>query len=335
MALEPAAFDTDAWEDLLDFIEHQRVIPVVGAELLTIEEGGRSVPLYRAVAECLLNKYGFSAAALPGGEVLREHRELNDAVCALAPPMRVKDLYRPVHDILERLLVKQTELLPPLRELASIRHFDLFVTTTPDDLMARALNAVRFNGAAQTDQIEYAPRLPTERRRDLPEVPSSKYSAVFYLFGKADVSPFYAIHDEDALEFPYSLQAGNGPERVFSQLRSRDLLLIGCSFGDWLSRFFLRLVNAERLSSDRLKKEFLVGVDLAEDRNLTVFLERFSKDSRCYPMDARTFVAELFRRWSERNPLAPPPDERAAPSPGGTIFISYCRDGYRGGQEAL
>ena len=34
-----------------------------------------------------------------------------------------------------------------------------------------------------------------------------------YLFGKADVSPFYAIHDEDALEFPYTLQAGNGLKR--------------------------------------------------------------------------------------------------------------------------
>ena len=53
---------------------------------------------------------------------------------------------------------------------------------------------------------------------------SSKYAAVLYLFGKSDVSPFYAIHDEDFLEFAYTMQAGNGPERMFSQLRSRNLL---------------------------------------------------------------------------------------------------------------
>src|SRR6516225_1567047 len=83
------------WEDLLAFIEDRRVIPIVGAELLIIEEGGQSVSLYRAVAERLLNKYGLSENALPGGYALREHHELNDAVCALATTgRRVRDLYR-------------------------------------------------------------------------------------------------------------------------------------------------------------------------------------------------------------------------------------------------
>jgi hypothetical protein len=317
------------WEDLLAFVEDGRVIPIVGAELLTIEEGGQPVPLYRAVAERLLNKYGLSENALPGGSVLREHHELNDAVCALAATgRRVRDLYRPVNDILHKLLLEQKETLPALRELASIRHFDLFATTTPDDLLARALDAVRFNGANQTDQIEYAPKLSTDRRRDVPEVPSSKYTAVFYLFGKADVSPFYAIHEEDALEFSYTLQAGNGPERMFSQLRSRNLLLIGCTFADWLSRFFLRLSSSERLFSDqRSKKEFLVGEETAKDRNFTVFLERFSQDSRCYPVEARAFVAELYRRWSERNPEPTVQlDEPMPTSTGGSIFISYSSD---------
>jgi TIR domain len=326
----------ELWEDLLAFVEDRRVIPVIGPELLTVEQDGGSIPLYRAVAERLLGKYGLSAAALPGGAVLREHHELNDAVCALAAAgRRVKDLYRPVNDILHRLLADQKEPLPALRQLAEIRHFDLFATTTPDDLLARALDAVRFHGANQTDQIEYAPKLPTDRRRDLPEVMSSQYTAVFYLFGRADVSPFFAIHDEDALEFPYTLQAGNGPERMFSQLRGRNLLLIGCSFADWLSRFFIRLSNSERLFSDqRTKKEFLVGEEAAKDRDLTVFLERFSQDSRCYPIAAPAFVAELHRRWSERNPTssgsAAAPGlsagEPAAAAAGGTIFISYSSD---------
>ena len=64
-------------EDLLAFIEDGRDIPVVGAELLTVEEAGDHVPLYRAVAKRLLNKHGLSATALPVGEVLREHLELN------------------------------------------------------------------------------------------------------------------------------------------------------------------------------------------------------------------------------------------------------------------
>lgn len=319
-------FDVEEfWDDLLAFIEERRVIPVVGPELLTIQEEGRAVPLYRAAADRLLKRYG--ALPLP-----QEHDGLNDAVSALAAGgRRVRDLYRPVHDILQQLLADQTEILTPLRELAAISHFDLFVTTTPDDLLARALNLTRFDGVMQTDEIEYAPKLPTERRRDMPESPSSKYTGVFYLFGKADVAPFYAIHDEDALEFAYMLQAGSGPERVFSQMRSRNLLLIGCRFGGWLSRFFIRLSNTDRLSSDqRTKKEYLVGSETSRDQEFVVFLERFSQDSRCYSVEPAAFVSELHRRWSDRNPaLEQPPGTdggEGASSGGGTIFISYAKE---------
>ena len=314
------------WDDLLAYVEDGRVLPVVGKELLRAE----GIPLYRAVGERLLARYGIA------GVELREHQELNDAVCAIAARgKRVKDLYRPIHDILEKVAAAQTEPLPALRELASIAHFDLFATATPDNLLARAINYVRFAGAAQTDEIEYAPKLPTDRRRDMPQAPSSKYTAVFHLFGKADVAPFFAIHDEDALEFAYTLQAGNAPERIFSELRSRNVLLIGCNFGDWLNRFFLRLSNSERLFSDqRAKKEFLVGSATAADPEFVVFVERFSQDSRCYPVPARDFVAELVRRWSERNPGAfakfagtngPSPPPQGGPTQG-TIFISYSSD---------
>jgi hypothetical protein len=341
MAPQTTPFDEEEfWDDLLAFTEDRRVIPIVGSELLTIQEAGTSVPLYRAVAESLLNKYGLSAAPADNGIPLRKYHELNDAVSALAASgKRIKDLYRPIHDILQRLIDGQTEVVSALRQLASIPHFDLFATTTPDDLLARALDAVRFGGAAQTDQIEYAPALPTARRRDIPELRSPKYCAVFYLFGKADVSPFYAIHDEDALEFPftlqYTVQNGVPPVRMFSELRSRNLLLIGCNFADWLSRFFLRLSNEKRLSSDeRTKKEFLADETISGDGDLAVFLQYFSRDSRCYPITAAEFVAELYRRWQARNP--PPPSNAPgeievsaggspAPSTGG-IFISYSSD---------
>src|SRR5262249_52275760 len=185
--------------------------PVVGAELLTVEENGKTIPLYRAVAERLLSKYNLSADALPQSAVLRQHHELSDAVSIVAASgRRVRDLYRPICDILTKLVASQ-KAPEPLRQLASILHFDYFATTTPDDLLVRALNEVRFGGTRRTEEIEYAPKLPTDRRRDIPEEPSSRYTAVFYLFGKADVFPFFAIHDEDALEFPYTLQTSGQP----------------------------------------------------------------------------------------------------------------------------
>lgn len=317
-----APFDAEEfWDDLLAFIEQGRVIPVVGAELLTVQDDSRRVPLYRAAADRLLKKYGVEAPP-------EEQYGLYEAVsCLAAAGKRVKDLYRPAYDILQKLVSDQKELLQPIRELASVTHFDLFVSTTPDDLLARALKSVR---QIEVDEIEYAPKLPTARRRDIPEAQSSRYAAVFYLFGKADVQPFFAIHDEDALEFPYMLQTGGGPERMFSQMRSRNLLLIGCTFADWLSRFFIRLSNPDRLFSDqRTKKEYLVAEEATRDRDLIVFLERFSQDSRYYSTDAAGFVSELYRRWQQRNPsseMASETQPAEAPSTGGTIFISYSSD---------
>jgi hypothetical protein len=337
MALDAAPFEWELfWEDLLAYIHKKRVIPVIGAELLTIHDSGRQVPLYRAVAERLLTRFRLWPPS-SGAEILRERHELNDAVCVLAAAgFRVDDLYPRIHDILQKLLAELKQVPQPLLDLAAIRDFDLFVTTTPDNLLAQALNTLRYDGADVTHEIEYAPNLPSNRRQDIPEERAASYTAVFYLFGKADVSPCYAIHDEDALEFPYALQAGKGAhaERMFSELQGRNLLLIGCAFYDWLSRFFIRMSSPERLFSDhRMKKEFLVGEETAGDQSLTVFLKRFSHASRCYSTNACAFVAELRQRWQNLYAAAgkatPPPSQAAAPEIGllgGSIFISYAHE---------
>lgn len=115
---------------------------------------------------------------------------------------------------------------------------------------------------------------------------------------------------------------------MLAELRRSHLLLIGCNLADWLGRFFIRLANQNRLSLDRTKKEFLVGDDLAHDKSLTLFLERFSLNTRVYPVDAKSFVAELLGRWRERRPQtlepseARPADPRGAGTSGG-FFVSY------------
>jgi hypothetical protein len=330
------------WEDLLAFIEEGRVIPVVGPELLTIAVGGREKPLYRALAEQLLRTNGLepvdpnSSAERADNQVpLREDLELNDAVIGLLRRgLRVVDLYRPINDELRRLLGSQPAIPQALTDLASIPDFRLFVSTTIDDLLARALSAVRRPTAPPVERIVYAPNLAGELATDLPPERPTNYRAVFQLFGRASSSPFfYAIDEEDILETVYCLQAEKGarPERMLAELRRSHLLLIGCNFADWLSRFFIRLANQNRLSLDRTKKEFLVGDDLANDKSLTLFLERFSHNTRVYPVDAKGFVAELLRRWRERHPETIEPSDASrldlpAVGASGGVFVSYAHE---------
>jgi TIR domain len=333
------------WEELLAQIEAGQVIPVVGPELLTVVVEGRETSLYQVLAERLLAKYGLIAGvAAPEGKsaadtatvVLRPYHELNDAVCALAHRgRRVQDLYRPIHDLLRALLETPTESsLQPLRAVAGISGFRLFVTTTPDDLLARAIDAARYGGLAKTEHIVFAPKLASGTLGDLPEVRSSGYTGVCYLFGKASPSPFvFAIHDEDTLEFIHNLQinAAEGMKRLFSELRTQNLLLIGCGFPDWLSRFFIRLSNTQRLADNRGKREFLIEQSADGSGSLTLFLERFSPDTWVFPGRAREFVAELARRWHERHPGSGSRPAEAAeaiparPHPEESFFISYSR----------
>ena len=184
------------WDELLAQIEGGGVVPVVGPELLTVLVEGQERPLYQVLAERLLAKYGLRAAisapqrdpSVDDAAVsLRPYHELNDAVSALVQRgRRVQDLYRPINDLLKALVETSAGAsLPPLRSLASVTGFRLFVTTTPDDLLARAVDAERHGGIAKTDHIVFAPKLASGTVSDLPEAPSSAYTAVCYLFGKA------------------------------------------------------------------------------------------------------------------------------------------------------
>jgi hypothetical protein len=118
------------------------------------------------------------------------------------------------------------------------------------------------------------------------------------------------------------------PTSFIGELQQRNLLLIGCNFPDWLSRFFLRATRQERLGTQAERREWLVE-PLKPEESLTCFLQSYSKDteilSESQPMD---FVAELHRRWmAEYGVVQSPPTA----SPGGAppsramFFISFSR----------
>ena len=70
-----ATLDEDAWDDLLNFIEERRVIPIIGPELLQIETESGPRQLYEWIAEKLAVKLGVDTSALP------RPFTLNDVVC--------------------------------------------------------------------------------------------------------------------------------------------------------------------------------------------------------------------------------------------------------------
>jgi hypothetical protein len=320
------SFDDDAWEDLLNYIEEKRVIPIVGPELLRVETESGPRLLYDWLAEKLAARLGVDARALP------QPTTLNDVVCwFLAARGRREEAYTRL-----RTILRETNFAvpPALRQLAQITDFDLFVTTTFDPLLEQAINAERFAGAASTEVIAYSPNrvadLPVERERQQRPV-------VYHLLGRLSASPTYVISDEDTLEFVCALQSEHlTPEKLFHELEHNHLLLIGSNFSNWLARLFLRMAKRRRLSDPRDVGEVVADSHSAQDQRLMAFLQQVSVRTRVFG-GAERFVAELHERWGRRRGVGAPAEAALAAQPQRflppqrempehAVFISYARE---------
>jgi len=316
--------DEDAWDDLLDFIEERRVIPIIGPELLIVETETGPRPLYDWIAEKLAGRLGVDTTQLP------QPYTLNDVVCwFLASRGRREEAYTRLRGIL-----REANFAPPpaLRRLAQITDFDLFVTTTFDPLLEQAINAERFGGAQSTEVVAYAPN----RVADLPaEREHLQRPVVYHLLGRVSASPTYVISDEDTLEFICALQSEHlTPEKLFHALEHNHLLFIGSNFTNWLARLFLRMAKRRRLSDPRDVGEVLADDHSDSDTRLMAFLQQVSVRTRIYS-GADKFVDELHRRWSTRRgpgeviPFATAPQRFLPPEremPDQAVFISYARE---------
>jgi hypothetical protein len=320
----PATLDDDAWEDLLNFIEERRVIPIIGPELLKVDTGGGPRLLYDWVAEKLAAKLAVSTSELP------QPFTLNDVVCWFTSSHgRREEAYTRLRSVL-----RDAGFAPPhaLRQLAQITDFDLYVTTTFDPLLELAINAERFGGAQSTEVIAYAPNRVADLSTDREKM---QRPVVYHLLGRLSASPTYAICDEDLLEFVCALQSEHlTPEKLFHELEHNHLLFIGSSFTNWLARLFLRMAKRHRLSDPRDVGEVLADSHSSQDLRLLAFLQQVSVRTRVYG-GAEQFVDELHRRWSVRQrpgdvvPFGGAPQRFLPPEremPDNAVFISYARE---------
>ncbi|HST28749.1 MAG TPA: toll/interleukin-1 receptor domain-containing protein [Rudaea sp.] len=318
------SFDEDAWDDLLNYIEERRVIPIIGPDLLRVQTDRGLRPLYEWLAEKLAARLSVDVVGLP------QPLTLNDVMCCyLGQRGRREEAYTRL-----RSIMREVTFEPPLalRQLAQITDFDLFVTTSFDPLLENAINLERFGGQPTAEVIAYAPNrvadLPAERSQLLRTV-------VYHLLGRLSASPTYVLSDEDMLEFICALQSEHlTPEKLFHELEHNHLLLIGSDFSNWLARLFLRMAKRKRLSDPRDFTEVLADDHTPQDSRLVAFLQQVSVRTRVYA-GAEAFVAELHQRWSARQRPAALSNGGSAPQrfmpparemPENAIFISYARE---------
>jgi hypothetical protein len=304
---------------ILDRIEDRRVIPIVGDELINVEDDGGAVPLYTYVARRLAERLEIDR------DVLSPHAGLSEVAYHFVGKGGVPEEIHPnVRPILDRARFRPPE---PLRQLAAIDRFDLFISLTFDSLLKTAIDEVRFGGENRTLEVassqNFVPDLPVPRK-DL------QGPVVYHLLGRLSSQPEYVVTEEDALEFVHDMQGKlRLAKNLFDALRDNDLLFIGCKLSDWLARFLIRITKDRPLSQRPTEMEVIVGNSVESDASLVKFLSHFRKRTRVVSYPPQEFVAALeegYRaraaaREPEPRPIAGSATQTVATE--GAIFISY------------
>ncbi|MEP6836352.1 MAG: toll/interleukin-1 receptor domain-containing protein [Gemmatimonas sp.] len=332
----PLEREWDFFDDLILHIESGDVIPIIGAELLEIDVGGRQVLLDRWIAEQLMHQLKLDVSQFPADYALAD---IVAWVNRNKKPIHPMDLYGRVHALVEKL----GSVPPPgLLELAGIRDFRIYVSATFDELMHRALLQARGDASLVLDSLAFATtqREKTAWYRDQP----AGTAFVYHVFGRTSNRQTFVLSDEDKLEWLLAmLPTGSEPRQLFDEMSRKHLLFLGIDFPDWLARFFLRVTKRTPLSAGRAEQEVFAGTHIAGDRPLTGFLEAYSVRTRVYPGTAREFVSNLYQRWMQRNGNRPLPTTRAVTAPAGVeretqrardhVFLSYRREDKRVAEE--
>jgi len=314
------------WQNWIEYIGQREVIPILGPELSQVSDDGALVPLEQWLAKRLASKYQTTWPPTEGTATL--HNLVSFILRETKEPESI--VYADVRD-----LVREGGLTPPewMRKLARIRDFDLFVATTFDPLMELALNEERYGGAAKTLVINNSLR----KVGDLPEgrsIPSG--TTLVYLMGHMSTPPYFAVTENDMLEFLCRLQnEATRPQRLFDALRENHLLVLGGNFPDWVDRLVLRLARNEPLPKRTLAMmETLADAKASQDDGLKSFLEHFSKPTVIYPDGGGIdFIDELYKRWSAANDLpgakdssSPASQPASASRAGRAVFLSYAHE---------
>jgi hypothetical protein len=282
----------DFWEDLLEFIEQGKVIPVIGEHAVTFGEGNE--PLYPWLAAELANRLGVKGPRLTAGSTLNDvAREY-----LLAGGER-----NAIYTRLSRILRERCPVPGgTLRDLVGVAAFNL---TSPRPL-------TRFWSARSTPCVS-AGRRARERKRFSPAqsaktfphaAPSLRASQYITCSAKCRWPLGNSSRGRKTLDFLCELPrhlSTDVMKHLGSDLKSHALLLLGLNFSDWLTRLFLRVSRQDPLSRVTLASWLADGLTDSAAQSMVMFFGGVSRSIKVIECDPAAFASELARRWKERH----------------------------------
>ncbi|MEM1212209.1 MAG: toll/interleukin-1 receptor domain-containing protein [Planctomycetota bacterium] len=318
------------WNRLINELMTGRLIPVIGPELLRVNLGEGPVDFYQYLTRTIAERADITLSDDPATHTLAN-------LVYLAYQQQRGDQQDICYELSAVLRERMWPTPEPLLKLAQVCKQKLFLATTPDNLMAQA---IREANPDQSTAVEVRAFSPDVVLQDLDlsfsnDTPGP--TVVYKLFGGEEQLPNFALTEEDTLRWVNALQTQNRrPANLLDHLRERSLALLGCSFENWLARFFLCSAKGESITKIGTHGAQGVIADrhTVADEPIRPFLVR-NHTLLYQDGDGVGFIDELHRRWQEQHatptptptavqpdPAAPPPDEM----PNDAVFISYANE---------
>lgn len=305
------------WDKLVNLVLEGCVVPVLGPELLVVPENGEPASLFEIWGKTLALQ---TDIVRPEGA---RRWTIFDVANLLSQRDNAGEVAFDIDDVVRRL---PWPIPASLRNLAGILDFSLYVTTTVDHLMMRAMTEARPGTAVE--QIKFTPR-GVKDEVDLPNrFHHSKIPAIYHLFGASSPTDgTFAKTEDDLIDYSWSLlDPQYAPENLYDYLQKKTVLLLGCNLPDWLGRFFIHALNGRRYQ----ETINMYYVSLSCEAGLAAYLNRRRAKvvTSISPVD---FVEQLNARWQacgERSAAgtATGPAPVAPEFKGGAVFLSYASE---------
>ncbi len=206
------------------------------------------------------------------------------------------------------------------RDLAALP-FVLFITSTPDKMLLRALQE---HAAKEPFTGKYNFR--GESPEMLPQTGDVRHPLVFYLYGRIDTSESLVLTEDDLLAFLEAVIAKNPPLpwNVLSELRDdkKSLLFLGFGFKHWYLRILLQVLHGEAKTGSLFALEQFPANDADVFQKMVLFYSISTHRVQIYTMELPNFVSELRRRYQEKYG-ADENSETLEPAEMETVFLCH------------
>lgn len=289
------------WENLVTEISQGNFIPVIGNEMYKYEKNGELV----SVDEYLSQKL-FEACNRTADNPLT----LAETINFLEKAENLDPSENGVKILLKGIVESIDFNFPILNNLLSIEPLKFFSTSTVYSAILEKL--IKEKRGQDTTYIDFSLRSPFSGSVDFKALQNPTLFNVFGSFNSVDP----ALREEEMLEFTASfkekmLEYGSSILYAFTNQR---LVFLGCSYPDWLTRFFLRVLTNERMDAWAKRPSKIILVN--DQNNNRQKQYAFFKNYKAITYDGNTneFVQELQKNWALKKPNEKKPKK---------VFISY------------